>query len=155
MFGGLEIKGTSLKDADDDQTSEAAATTSTTTSSFGFMNADAPEQPTPSLAPEVSSFSFMNPTPTTIQDPELDTPPPAPATSSGFSFMKQEFSSVVVDPVADVSISFAASTASTAASGFDLTTSPAVESAVGEKKTKDSRGSLSPSSKRIFILIRR
>jgi len=136
MFGGLEIKGTSLKDADDDQTSEAAATTSTTTSSFGFMNADAPEQPTPSLAPEVSSFSFMNPTPTTIQDPELDTPPPAPATSSGFSFMKQEFSSVVVDPVADVSISFAASTASTAASGFDLTTSPAVESAVGEKKQK-------------------
>merc|ERR1712238_292351 len=77
----------------------------------------------------------------TIQDPELDTPTPAPATSSGFSFMKQESSSVVVDPVADVSISFAASTAP---SSFDLTTSPAVESAVGETSQKIPEEALVP-----------
>ena len=134
MFGGLDIKGTSSKDAEDDRTEAATSAPTTATSSFGFMNVGAaPEPPTASPAPAASSFSFLNSAPAPSQDPELDTTsvPVSAATSSGFSFMMQEPSSGVASgPTADEVASASTvpapitTTNTVTSSGFDFIASP-------------------------------
>jgi hypothetical protein len=142
MFGGLDIKGTPSKDAEDNQNTEAATsapTTTTTTSSFGFMNVGADPEPPTAASPApaaVSSFSFLNSAPTPSQDPELDTASaPVPATTnSGFSFMMQEPSSgVASEPTADEVASASnvpdpiTTNTTTTSSGFDFIATPTNE----------------------------
>ena len=138
MFGGLEIKGEPIKDGDDDHTSETAART--THSSFSFMNETLSEQPTTvSAAPEVSSFSFLNPAPlpaTAPQDSELDKESLGSATTSGFSFIGQELSNDLVEqPTVDPALDDASIANDTALlSGFGFINPPELESTIEETK---------------------